>query len=179
MATWTVELEASSYFSFANLRVWLLSAGSRPQVPAALVPVGTDRFLQGVALFTSSHPSTPNTFGLEISENQTDDSLSDLSNLWETQGSIHLISGSDEVTYNVAGSDTADPYNFTDNIFGVFADALAARTGDQSATLTLDDGDDVTYYGDTETEITAIRYGNAETEITAIYYGEDLEWAST
>ena len=61
---------------------------------------------------------------------------------FENSGSITVTVGDLSITVQMAGTDTSEPYIVTSDRAGVkaFIDALVALSGNQSGTLTLDDG---------------------------------------
>ena len=145
MARQQFSLQGSWFNTTADQARWQIPAGSRPQIDAILAPPNEDRFLAYVGYAT--------TFGqvfLYLTSDQNEifsDSGDDLSDNFESSGSFRTQAGSEDITTQLSGRDTVEPYNFSttgDERAEVvaFTNALLSQTN-VAATFTIDDGQSV------------------------------------
>ena len=98
---------------------------------------------------------------LYIGSTRTDSGLSsvaNLSNIFEQQGTLTCVVGSNELTVALAGMDTSEPYSWipaNNAEVIVFATAVQAINGDESGTLTIRDYDPERYPNETSTNTSA------------------------
>ena len=141
-----IQLPASAYFEanqigFGNGASWRISSG-RPAIDDALKQNASDnRFLARMYLIKSSGDTGQLWISFDNAASGRDDNNRDLSTRFETQGQVVVETGGDKITVNMADvSDVTDEYRSA-NItgLGTTIDRIVARSGNQSATLTLRD----------------------------------------
>ena len=136
-----IALASSFYSETPQLVEWNFTAGNRLQVDDGLTPGNASRYLSRLQLSFGGTSAGRVRFDFEDSLSGGD-TTSDLTTLFEDRGSIKVVSGSDSLIVNMARVDTTEPYSFVaENSAEViaFAQAVQARSGNQSATVTLRD----------------------------------------
>ena len=142
MAEWTTQLPLNRYFATRASRGWAWrnalvpgSEGSRPVIDDGLTPATNPARLI-VQIFVRS-PETLHAIDLAVGNSQSDlASRRDLSDAFETSGSVTIGVGGVDYTFSLTGSDLSEPYQVPGSTPTVLWDALASAT---AATLTLRD----------------------------------------
>ena len=147
MAEQTITLEAGWYSESTSngtrIIQWQPPTGSRPSISSELSPTGQSRFLGRIIIYADEGSfSAAGRVTVDITGTQTGPlgaSNRDLTDAFETSGSLDFTSGGDGLSVELAGYDTTDPYNLDNQATTAFVGAVHDRTGNQAGTLTLRD----------------------------------------
>lgn len=130
----SISLPSNLYVYASSNSQWGFDAGSRPVIDAALrAQADTTLWIFRVRQNGSLH--------IELT-GQNNNTRRDLTDAFETNGSVMVTAGTDTVTAALAGADMAEPYDWTPSNSAevtAFFNALPTMSGNQAATLVIRD----------------------------------------